>query len=67
MKSTTYLSQLREKDLAALKTELSALRREQFSLRMQLSMGQLTKNHLVAETRRKIANVKTVMRQQAKA
>ncbi|TAM11964.1 MAG: 50S ribosomal protein L29 [Nevskiaceae bacterium] len=67
MKSATYLTGLRGKDTAALKAELGALCREQFSLRMQLSMGQLTKNHLVAETRLKIANVKTLMRQQAKA
>jgi large subunit ribosomal protein L29 len=48
-----------------LKTELVALRKEQFNLRMQSAVGQLTKSNLVYNVRKKIARVKTVMQQQA--
>jgi large subunit ribosomal protein L29 len=38
-------TELREKDEQSLKTELIELRKEQFKLRMQYSMGQSTRNH----------------------
>jgi len=67
MKSADYLKSLSGKDVAQLRQELSALRREQFSLRMQSGTGQLVKNNLVGDVRKKIARVKTLMQQQAKA
>ncbi|HEU0197227.1 MAG TPA: 50S ribosomal protein L29 [Nevskiaceae bacterium] len=67
MKNTDYVKSLRGKTGPELKAELAALRREQFSLRMQAGTGQLVKNNLVGQARRKIARVKTLMRQQAKA
>lgn len=63
MKSTEYLKALRTKSAQQLKEELAALRREQFSLRMQAGMGQLGKSHLFGDVRRKIAQIKTLMRQ----
>ncbi len=67
MKSADYIKSLGEKDVPQLRQELSALRREQFSLRMQAGTGQLVKNNLVGDVRKNIARVKTLMQQQAKA
>lgn len=57
------------RDMAAdeLKGELLRLRKEHFNLRMQRASGQLGQTHLVQETRRDIARVKTIMREQAPA
>ncbi len=57
--------ELRALDGAALRGELLRLRKEHFSLRMQRASGQLGQTHLLEETRRDIARVKTVMREQA--
>lgn len=67
MKTTEFVKTLRDKSAADLKTELAALRKEQFNLRMQAAVGQLTQSNLVRDVRKKIARVKTVMQQQAKA
>lgn len=67
MKRADYLKTLTGKSVSELRQELSALRREQFSLRMQAGTGQLVKNNLVGDVRKKIARVKTLMQQQAKA
>ena len=48
-----------------LKGELLRLRKEHFNLRMQRASGQLGQTHLVQETRRDIARVKTIMQEQA--
>ncbi len=48
--------------------ELLSLKKEQFNLRFQAATGQLEKTHRVAEVRRDIARIRTVMRaKQAKA
>lgn len=67
MKTKDYVKELRGKDAAALKEELASLRREQFSVRIQAATGQLVKNNLIGQVRRKIARVKTMMREQVKA
>lgn len=68
MKNTDYIKSLVGKDSAGLKTELEALRREQFNLRMQGAMGQANQTHLAVATRKKIAQVKTFLtKQQTKA
>lgn len=56
-------SDLREKSRADLVKELEDLRREQFNLRMQNGMGQLTAPHELRRVRRDIARVKTVLRE----
>ena len=56
---------LREMAPDELKGELLRLRKEHFSLRMQRASGQLGQPHLVQETRRDIARVKTIMREKA--
>ena len=56
--------ELREKSATSLREELLRLRKEQFALRMQRASEQLPQTHLIARTRRDIARVKTVMREQ---
>ncbi len=57
--------ELRDKSPEELQAELLRLRKEQFSLRMQFASGQLGQPHLMAEARRDIARVKTVMKEKA--
>ena len=54
-------SDLRNKNEAELREELTGLLREQFNLRMQNATGQLDKNHRLKTVRRDIARVKTVL------
>lgn len=56
-------TELREKSPQDLQAELMRLRKEQFSLRMQRASGQLGQMHLLKETRREIARVKTIMQE----
>ena len=59
--------ELRAKSAAELNNELLALRKEQFSLRMQAATGQINKSHLLKQVKRNIARVKTVLTQKAQA
>lgn len=61
MSAKEQLTALRGKNLAELREELLRLRREQFTHRMQQAAGQFGQTHLIRETRRAIAQVKTVM------
>ncbi|MBK81933.1 MAG: 50S ribosomal protein L29 [Gammaproteobacteria bacterium] len=54
-------SELRDKSPQELSEELLKLRKEQFNLRMQKASGQLGQPHLLGETRRDIARIKTIM------
>jgi large subunit ribosomal protein L29 len=67
MKAAEYVKGLRGKSAQDLKGELAALRKEQFSLRMQRATGQLNKTTLMGEVKRKIARVKTVIQQGQKS
>ncbi|AIY64472.1 MULTISPECIES: 50S ribosomal protein L29 [Pseudoalteromonas] len=60
-------SELKDKSVEELNTELLELLREQFNLRMQASTGQLAQSHLLRKVRRDIARVKTVINQKAGA
>ena len=57
---------LRKKDEAELREELSGLMREQFNLRMQRGIGQLATPHELRRVRRDIARVKTVLNEKQK-
>ena len=54
-------AELRELSPAELQEELLRLRREQFGMRMQRASEQLPQTHLIKETRRDIARVKTLL------
>lgn len=59
-------SELRQKSVEELEKELLALRREQFSLRMQRgNTGQASKPHLFQRARRTIARIKMVLSEKA--
>lgn len=56
---------LRTKTASELNTELESLLKAHFSLRMQASMQQLTKNSEIRKVRRDIARVRTILREKA--
>jgi large subunit ribosomal protein L29 len=56
-------TELNEKTVEELNSELLGLLREQFNLRMQHASGQLAQTHMLKEVRRNIARVKTVITQ----
>ncbi|MAD43682.1 MAG: 50S ribosomal protein L29 [Oceanospirillaceae bacterium] len=58
-------SELKTKSVAELQSQLEELLGEQFKLRMQKATGQLGQSHLIGQTRRDIARVKTVLAQKA--
>ena len=58
-------SELKEKSVAELQYQLEELLSDQFKLRMQKATGQLGQSHLISQTRRDIARVKTVLAQKA--
>ena len=59
------ISELREKEQEELKGELERLTKEHFGLRMQFGSGQLGQTHLLKQTQRDIARVKTVLQHKA--
>ena len=61
------IDELRSKTPAELQETLVGLAKEQFGLRMQMSIGQLTQTHLLKQVRRDIALVKTLISQQKSA
>jgi len=58
-------SELKEKSIEELNTELLELLREQFNYRMQASTGRLAQTHLLRIVRRNIARVKTIITEKA--
>lgn len=58
---------LREKTVEQLQEELLTQLQDQFKLRMQGSTGQLNQTHLLKQTRRDVARIKTVLKQKAGA
>ena len=55
-------SELKDKSVEELNKELLTLREDQFKLRMQKTTGQLGQTHLISQSRRDIARVKTVLK-----
>jgi large subunit ribosomal protein L29 len=65
MKRTDNVKALAAKSRDELKTELAALLKEQFNLRMQRATQQLTNTSKLAQVRRNIARARTLMHQKA--
>lgn len=59
------VKELREKSVDELNAELQKALADQFKLRVQKATGQLTQHHLLKQSRREIARVKTVLTQKA--
>ncbi len=57
--------ELREKSVDDLNERLLSLREDQFKLRMARAIGQLGQTHLLKQTKRDIARVKTILQQKA--
>jgi len=55
--------ELRDMNESDLNQELLALTRELFNLRMSKAVGNLNKTHTLTQVRRKIARVKTILRE----
>ena len=66
MKSSEAKKALRGKSPADLQTELEALLKEQFGLRMQRATQQLTNTAKLKDVRRGIARVRTLLGQKAR-
>jgi len=67
MKKTQAKKALAAKSPADLQTELNALLREQFGLRMQKATQQLTNTEKLKQVRRNIARARTLIHQKAQA
>jgi large subunit ribosomal protein L29 len=67
MKRTDNRKALAGKNPAELQTELEALLKEQFGLRMQVATQQLTNTSKLKDVRRGIARVRTLQGQAARA
>ena len=65
MKRTQTMKALAGKSPAELKTELAALLKEQFGLRMQKATQQLTNTEKLKRVRRDIARARTLIHQKA--
>ncbi len=65
MKRTQTMRSLAEKTPAELKTELAALLKEQFGLRMQKATQQLSNTGKLKQVRRDIARARTLIHQKA--
>jgi large subunit ribosomal protein L29 len=63
MKLSERKKDLRDKSPDELRTELGALLKEQFGLRMQKATQQLTNSSKIVRVRRDIARVKTLLNQ----
>lgn len=61
------IREVRKKDLAGLRAELVALRKEQFNLRMAAASGQPARPDQHGKVRRNIARVKTVLNERGSA
>jgi len=59
------IDSMKTKTVVELRDELNRLLQEQFNLRMQKGMGQMTNIHELRRVRRDIARVKTVMTQKS--
>ena len=55
--------ELKTKSVEELKSELIALLKEQFNLRIQKGIGQAPLSHLFRNVRKQIARVKTILRE----
>ena len=58
-------AELRQKSVEELQTELTALLKAQFGLRMQHSSGQLAKVSEIKRVRKEIARVRTILAEKA--
>ena len=56
-------TELRQKSIGDLRTDLQALLREKFRLTIMCNTGQLAANHKLKQARRDVARIKTVIKE----
>ena len=67
MKIKKYVEELKAKSAAELQDELVAAKKELFNLRFQNATNQLDNTSRIAEVRKNIARISTIIAQNAKA
>ena len=67
MKTAKYLEDIRTKSVVELEEELVAAKKELFNLRFQNATNQLDNTSRIAEVRKNIARISTVIAQKAKS
>ncbi len=67
MKSKKYVEELKAKSAAELQDELVAAKKELFNLRFQNATNQLDNTSRIAEVRKNIARISTIIAQNSKA
>ena len=67
MKSAKYLEDINTKSVVELEEELTAAKKELFNLRFQNATNQLDNTSRIAEVRKNIARISTVIAQKAAA
>ena len=67
MKSKKYVEELKAKSAAELQDELVAAKKELFNLRFQNATNQLDNTSRIAEVRKNIARISTIIAQNTKA
>ncbi|MBR6231443.1 MAG: 50S ribosomal protein L29 [Lachnospiraceae bacterium] len=67
MKSAKYLEDIKTKSVAELEEELVSAKKELFNLRFQNATNQLDNTSRIAEVRKNIARISTVIAQKAAA
>lgn len=65
MATESRAAEMRAKSATELKDELVALRKEEFTLRMQRGTGQLSNTSRFKKIRRDVARIKTILNEQA--
>jgi large subunit ribosomal protein L29 len=66
VKSKKYVEELKAKDIAALKEDLVAAKKELFNLRFQNATNQLDNTSRISEVRKNIARIQTVITEKSK-
>ncbi len=66
MKTKTYVDDLRTKSVEELQAELVDAKKELFNLRFQNATNQLNNTSRIAEVRRNIARIQTIITEKAK-
>ena len=66
MKANKYIEELRSKYVQELKEELVSAKKELFNLRFQNATSQLNNTSRIAEVRRNIARIQTIITENSK-
>ena len=66
MKANKYIEELRSKSVQELKEELVSAKKELFNLRFQNATSQLNNTSRIAEVRKNIARIQTIITENSK-